>query len=55
MFRTKAIRDAEQQKAARMYGPIRVRLHYPDGNIVQADFKATDVLREVQVGWVGHT
>jgi hypothetical protein len=50
MFRTKAIRDAEQQKAAQRYGPIRVRLHYPDGNIVQSSFRATDALQQVQVG-----
>lgn len=29
--------------------PCRVRLHLPDGTLLQSDFKATDALSRVQV------
>lgn len=50
MFRTRAAREAEEARAAAAMGPVRVRLHWPDGTLLQAEFKATEQLAKVQVG-----
>lgn len=50
VFRTRAARDAEEARAAAALGPVRVRLHWPDGTLLQSEFKATEPLSAVQVG-----
>lgn len=49
MFRTRAAREAEEAARTAALGPVRVRLQFPDGTILQAAFKATDPLGQVQV------
>jgi len=44
---TQAQRDAAATRRAESYGPVPVRLHYPDGFIAQAEFAATDTLFSV--------
>jgi hypothetical protein len=48
-FRPRALREAEGAARAAALGPVRVRLHYPDGSLVQAQFAATDCLGTVLV------
>ncbi|KAF6257927.1 hypothetical protein COO60DRAFT_1701571 [Scenedesmus sp. NREL 46B-D3] len=47
-FRTRTAREAESAARAAAMGPVRVRLHLPDGTLLQSDFKATDSLSQVQ-------
>lgn len=49
MFRTRAMREAERAAAAAAYGPVRLRLHFPGGLLVQAAFQARDTLAQVKV------
>jgi tether containing UBX domain for GLUT4 len=46
-FTTQAQRDAAMRARAESFGPVPVRLHYPDGSIAQAEFAATDALFSV--------
>ncbi|KAF8073148.1 ASPSCR1 [Scenedesmus sp. PABB004] len=48
VFRTRASREAEGAARAARLGPVRVRLHFPDGTLLQAQFRATDTLGDVQ-------
>jgi hypothetical protein len=43
------VRDAEAAARASSLGPVRVRLHFPDGTLLQAAFSATDPLDKVLV------
>jgi hypothetical protein len=46
---TKALREAAELKRAEVYGPIPVRIHFPDSTIVQAAFSAVDTIAALQV------
>eukprot|EP00882_Tetradesmus_deserticola_P028358 GHRQ01031589.1.p1 GENE.GHRQ01031589.1~~GHRQ01031589.1.p1 ORF type:complete len:403 (+),score=161.86 GHRQ01031589.1:119-1210(+) len=48
VFRTRTAREAESATRASAMGPVRVRLHLPDGTLLQSDFRATDALSKVQ-------
>lgn len=48
VFKTRTAREAESAARAASMGPVRVRLHLPDGTLLQSDFKATDALSRVQ-------
>ncbi|GAX84069.1 hypothetical protein CEUSTIGMA_g11493.t1 [Chlamydomonas eustigma] len=45
---TKALRDAAELRRAAVYGPIPVRIHFPDNIIVQAAFSALDTIAALQ-------
>ena len=46
---TRALREAAEQAQAEAYGPIPVRIHFPDNIIVQAAFSALDTLLMLKV------
>jgi hypothetical protein len=43
------MREAERAATAAAYGPVRLRLHFPGGLLVQAAFQARDTLADVKV------
>ncbi|KAG1678180.1 hypothetical protein FOA52_016117 [Chlamydomonas sp. UWO 241] len=47
-LRTRYLREAADAKRANAYGPVPVRVHLPDGLIVQAAFHATELLSAMQ-------
>jgi hypothetical protein len=51
MLRTAAMREAAERRQAEAFGPVPVRVHFPDGLIVQAAFSALDPLSMLQVEW----
>ena len=52
-LKTHALREAEERARAAAYGPVPVRVHFPDGVILQATFAATETLQLLQVGGKG--
>eukprot|EP00195_Chlamydomonas_chlamydogama_P004892 CAMPEP_0202902588 /NCGR_PEP_ID=MMETSP1392-20130828/16940_1 /ASSEMBLY_ACC=CAM_ASM_000868 /TAXON_ID=225041 /ORGANISM="Chlamydomonas chlamydogama, Strain SAG 11-48b" /LENGTH=416 /DNA_ID=CAMNT_0049589375 /DNA_START=140 /DNA_END=1390 /DNA_ORIENTATION=- len=48
MLKTRAIREAEERARAEAYGPVPVRVHFPDGVIMQAAYRATEPLSCLQ-------
>lgn len=43
-LKTQKLREQDERRRAEQFGPIPVRVHFPDGSIVQADFKALETL-----------
>lgn len=43
-LKTQKLREAEEAARAAGYGPVAIRLHFPDGVILQASFAATEPL-----------
>lgn len=48
LMKTQKLREQDERRRAEQFGPIPVRLHFPDGSIVQANFKALDTLASLQ-------
>ena len=49
-MKTRALREAAERARAAAFGPIPVRVHFPDGLILQAAFSALDPLSKLHVG-----
>eukprot|EP00884_Botryococcus_braunii_P018342 jgi/Botrbrau1/5191/Bobra.0172s0060.2 len=47
-LRTSKLREAEEAERAARLGPVTLRIAFPDGTIVQAEFKATETLEAVR-------
>ena len=48
-MKTRALREAAERARAAAFGPIPVRVHFPDGLIIQAAFSALDPLSKLHV------
>ena len=48
-MKTRALREAAERARAAAFGPIPVRVHFPDGLILQAAFSALDPLSKLHV------
>lgn len=46
-LRTAAMREAEQHAKAAALGPVPVRVHFPDGHILQSAFSATETVSAI--------
>ena len=46
-LKTRKLREQEERKRAEQIGPVPVRIHLPDDNIIQAEFKALETLAAV--------
>lgn len=46
-LKTLKLREQEERKRAEQIGPVPVRVHLPDDNIIQAEFKALETLAAV--------
>lgn len=44
---TRQLREAEEQQRIASYGPIPIRIEFPDGYIIQASFPVTTPLRQL--------
>lgn len=47
-MKTQKLRAQDERRRAEQFGPIPVRVHFPDGHIVQANFKALETLASLQ-------
>lgn len=47
-MKTQKLREQDERRRAEQFGPIPVRVHFPDGSIVQANFKALETLASLQ-------
>lgn len=47
-LKTQKLREQDERRRAEQFGPIPVRVHFPDGHIVQADFRALETLASLQ-------
>lgn len=47
-MKTQKLREQDERRRAEQLGPIPVRVHFPDGSIVQANFRALETLASLQ-------
>lgn len=47
-MKTQKLREQDERRRAEQFGPIPVRVHFPNGSIVQAEFKALETLASLQ-------
>lgn len=47
-LKTQKLRDQDERRRAEQFGLIPVRIHWPDGTILQAEFQAVEVVGALQ-------
>lgn len=47
-LKTQKLRDQDERRRAEHFGPVPVRIHWPDGTILQAEFRAVESLGALQ-------
>ena len=47
-LKTQKLREQDERRRAEQFGPVPVRVHFPDGTIVQAEFRPTETLSSLQ-------
>ena len=47
-LKTQKLRDQDERRRAEQFGPVPVRIHFPDNSIVQAEFKPLEPLSALQ-------
>ena len=43
-LKTQKLREQDERRRAEQFGPVPVRVHFPDGVVIQAEFKPTETL-----------
>ena len=47
-LKTQKLREQDERRRAEQFGPVPVRVHFPDGTVIQAEFKPLETLSSLQ-------